>query len=649
MLSVMQDRNTLSFLQGIKRDGDFMAHPRHLAVRTIAGTISAKHAPRDTNSSVLPYTHGLEGVNVELDQYLLSSLWISLVIIALILLVCRLCQLFNSHLRHIYSMAADSPQQNYWSIDKSPLWPAFKKQLLYAPFWKKRHNREIRLSHAVNVGTLPSRFHSLILFLYVASNFAYCCILDYGNSNKAALIAEVRGRTGLLATANMVPLVLLAARNNPAIPLLKVSFDTFNLFHRWIGRIIVAEALAHTIAWGANSVQAEGARDTFASLSGDIFLEFGLAAVFAMVVIIFQSPSAVRHAFYETFLHLHQALAFLAIVGVYVHLEVAKLPALPYIRIVVGIWAGERITRALRLFYLNLSRRHGCTAVLVEALPGEACRVTFQLPRHITVRPGSHVYAYLPRISWWMSHPFSVAWTNTESEPPTGLREVDLDCLDSADALEKQSRQIPSTNSNKPPTSISLIIAARTGMTLTLYRRAMSSPNHTFSLSGYIEGPYAGHDSLSSYGTTILFAGGAGITHHLVQIRHLIASASARTVATRKIILVWSVRNVEMLAWVRPWMDEILHMPGRREVLKMELFVTKPRDGKDLISPSNTVRLYPGRCRPGTVLDDELPTRVGATAVSVCGPGAFADDVRAAVRERMHWGSLDFFEEAFTW
>ena len=96
-------------------------------------------------------------------------------------------------------------------------------------------------------------------------------------------------------------------------------------------------------------------------------------------------------------------------------------------------------------------------------------------------------------------------------------------------------------------------------------------------------------------------------------------------------------------------MDEILQMPGRREVLKMELYVTKPRNPKDLVSPSMTIKLYPGRCRPETVLNDELPKRVGATAVSVCGPGAFADEVRAAVRERMHWGALDFIEEAFTW
>jgi hypothetical protein len=646
MLDIVQTSDAHSFLRSVRRREEFISHARHLVARTITGETSTTTMLRDTSSSVLPYTQGLTGVHEGLDQYLLDWLWISIVAVALILLFSRLYQLFHSHLRHIYSMAADSQHQTYWSIDKSSFWPAFKKQLLYAPFWKKRHNREIRLSKAVNVGTLPSRFHTLMLVLYVASNVAYCCILDYRNSNTAALMAEVRGRTGVLATANMIPLVLLASRNNPAIALLKVSFDTFNLLHRWMGRIVVAEALAHTIAWGANSVRAKGLHETFASLRGDTFLQFGLVGVIAMFVILFQSPSAIRHAFYETFLHLHQALAFLAIAGVYVHLEVAKLPALPYIRAVVGIWAGERIARGLRLFYLNLSRRHGCTAVLVEALPGEACRVTFQLPRHITVRPGSHVYTYLPRISWWMSHPFSVAWTNTESEPPTGLK---VDPLSSPDALEKQSHYSTSFSPTKPPTSVSLIVVARTGMTLALYRRATSSPTRTLSLSGYIEGPYAGHDSLCSYGTAMLFAGGAGITHHLVQIRHLIASAAARTVATRKIVLVWSVRNVEMLAWVRPWMDEILYMPGRREVLKMELYVTKPRDGKDLVSPSSTVRLSPGRCNPGAVLDEELPSRVGATAVSVCGPGAFADDVRAAVRERMYWGSLDFFEEAFTW
>jgi len=35
--------------------------------------------------------------------------------------------------------------------------------------------------------------------------------------------------------------------------------------------------------------------------------------------------------------------------------------------------------------------------------------------------------------------------------------------------------------------------------------------------------------------------------------------------------------------------------------------------------------------------------------VPVCGPGAFADEVRDAVRKRVNIGSLDFIEEAFTY
>ena len=192
-------------------------------------------------------------------------------------------------------------------------------------------------------------------------------------------------------------------------------------------------------------------------------------------------------------------------------------------------------------------------------------------------------------------------------------------------------------------------MVARTGMTRKLYEKAMLAKDRTIHMPGFVEGPYAGHDELSSYGTVVLFAGGAGITHHLIQIRHLIAAAQARTVATRTIVLAWSVRDVEALAWVRPWMDEILHMEGRRDVLKMYLYVTKPRGMRDLVSPSKMVKLVRGRCDPGAVLDEEIPSRIGAMAVSVCGPGAFADEVRAAVRNRLHLGYIDMNEESFTW
>lgn len=46
----------------------------------------------------------------------------------------------------------------------------------------------------------------------------------------------------------------MAARNNPLIAWLDMPFDTFNLLHRWFGRIVVLEALTHMSAYFAEVV-----------------------------------------------------------------------------------------------------------------------------------------------------------------------------------------------------------------------------------------------------------------------------------------------------------------------------------------------------------------------------------------------------------
>lgn len=545
----------------------------------------------------------------------------------------------NAHLRHLFNLTASPVQQKYWSTDKTSFWPRFKKYLLYSPLFRKRHNRELQLSSAVSVGTLPSRLHSLLLFLYLTSNVVYCLLLSYKQDNKASLIAEVRGRTGHLAVINMVPLIILAGRNNPLIPLLRVSFDTYNMFHRWIGRIVVVEAVAHTMAWAINMHAARGFEGIKKRLAEDAFTQYGLVATLAMVIILIQSPSTIRHAFYETFLHIHQFLALSAFLGVYVHAKKGNLPQQRYINWMISLWILERIARFLRVVYRNLSFQ-GCTKVTVEAMPGDACRVTFDVKRPWRYTPGCHVYVYLPAVSLWMSHPFSIAWCQ---ERPTPY-------------LTLEDEKLPSTKSDldlplptRTQTSISLVMCKRTGMTARLYNKAKASPTGIITMYGAVEGPYGGHDSLDSYGTVVLFAGGVGITHQLSYVRHLIEGNESGTVATRKIILVWSVRTTETLEWIRPWMDEILAMPNRRQILKILLFVTKPRSAREVVSRSETVLMYPGRANPRVILEKEMKTRVGAMAVTVCGPGAFADDVRAATREQIGGGTVDFVEESFTW
>ena len=589
-------------------------------------------------SPAAPYISGLAGVNLKVDDLTTYYLWLSIAGLCGCIIVGRLAQILNAHLRHLMNLDASAIHQSYWSRDRTWLWPKVKKEVLYAPLNKKRHNREIQLSKAGNVGTLPSRLHTTILILYFISNIVYCCMLDYGDS-KAALLADVRGRTGHLAVVNMVPLFILAGRNNPLIPLLRVSFDTYNLFHRWFGRIVILQSIAHTAAWAANVVAAEGSHGLNKHLAKSSFLQYGMLATVAMILILVQSPSAVRHAFYETFLHIHQVLAFATVLGVYVHCKQGKLPQMNYLQWIVAIWVLERSIRMIRILYRNVSRS-GCTKATVEALPGDACRVTFELKRPWKVTPGYHVYAYLPTVSFWMSHPFSIAWSDSRPTPYLTLED---------EKLPTSQRDLGAEIPTRTTTSISLIMSRRSGMTAKLYNRARASPTGIITITGAVEGPYGGLESLHSYGTVILFAGGVGITHQISHVRDLLGKYEEGSVATQKIILVWSVRTTEQLEWIRPWMDEILAMPYRKQVVKIMMFITKPRDAREVRSRSETVLMFPGRANPRIIIGNEMKTRVGATAVTVCGPGAFADDVRAAVRENIEKGTLDFIEESFTW
>ena len=91
----------------------------------------------------------------------------------------------------------------------------------------------------------------------------------------------------------------------------------------------------------------------------------------------------------------------------------------------------------------------------------------------------------------------------------------------------------------------------------------------------------------------------------------------------------------------------------------MRLFVTRKGGGggsgssegreRPLESRTGTLRMCVGRCNVKEVVDEVFADRVGAMVVTVCGPGAFADGVREAVRGKVEEGSVEFVEEGFSY
>ena len=131
-------------------------------------------------------------------------------------------------------------------------------------------------------------------------------------------------------------------------------------------------------------------------------------------------------------------------------------------------------------------------------------------------------------------------------------------------------------------------------------------------------------------------------------LRHLLEGAAAGTTATQRILLAWTVPDSECLEWVRPWMDSILRMSGRKRVLRIKLFISRPKGRVENLN-SSSVQMFAGRMSAETILEQEVASRVGAMAVTVCASGAMADSVRAATRKFLEVGSVDFIEEAFTY
>ncbi|CAG8957031.1 hypothetical protein HYFRA_00012512 [Hymenoscyphus fraxineus] len=607
----------------------------------MAATATTPINETDPAATIAPFATLLNGVSQPMNMLFKDISWWTFGIFGLTLLTIRLGQRALAHMRHMSAMNLPGDAQRYWAINEYSWWWKFKKHMLYAPLKNKRHNRNIQLSKFGNMGTIPSRFHTLLITIFTGGNIAFCAYLSYDRPNHYSVVAELRGRTGVMAVVNMVALTIFAGRNNPLIGLLQISFDTYNLMHRWIGRIIVVEIIVHTACWAYVKHAATGWGGMWDMIKHDPFILWGSIGTVAMVLLAIQAFSPIRHAFYETFLNIHIILAAVAMAGTWIHCEVAHLPQVPWIQAIVVLWAVERAYRFVNLIYTNWAPQEGFTRATVESMPGEACRVTMHLPKKVNIKPGTHAYLRFSGIGPWESHPFSVAWIHHKPKNTTTLP-----------ITEKPEAESESEKALREPemvTDVSFVIHAQSGMTRQLYNAAEKHGDSGMVIKAAFEGPYGGHHSLDSYGHTVLFAGASGITHQIPYVKHLITGFNNGTIATRRVTLIWIIRESDHLEWVRPWMDQILKLPRRREILQVKLFVTRPKNPRELQSPSSTVQMFPGRPNVKLLLENEVQEQRGAMCVTVCGPGGLADNVREAVREVQDLGVVDFIEESFTW
>lgn len=177
-------------------------------------------------------------------------LYIPLMALVGVVAVLFISRLMSDRAReHRRRMCVYSPSHALFT-QSSDIRAFFHRHLFHAPVFGYKYNLEYRLfGRRLQLGTTPSRIQGVFLLAYTALNVALCVgtvPLSKRDSSDAA-IRRLSSNAGILAVANLIPLVITAGRNNPLIPLLRTSFNKFNLVHRWLGRIVVAEALTHAV------------------------------------------------------------------------------------------------------------------------------------------------------------------------------------------------------------------------------------------------------------------------------------------------------------------------------------------------------------------------------------------------------------------
>lgn len=172
------------------------------------------------------------------------------------------------------------------------------------------------------------------------------------------------------------------------------------------------------------------------------------------------------------------------------------------------------------------------------------------------------------------------------------------------------------------PSTISCTVRALKGMTRSLYKRAFEAKTDRVELWGAIEGPYGGNPSLDSYGSVLLFAAGAGITHQLSFVRHLLAGYNYNTSATREIVLVWCVPTIESVEWMYPRLEELTAMPDCKGIMQVQLYILRSstQAAESLPLPVKA-RIVSQRCEPQKIVGNKILVEIDAMAVTVCGRG----------------------------
>ncbi|KIK94322.1 hypothetical protein PAXRUDRAFT_828115 [Paxillus rubicundulus Ve08.2h10] len=452
-------------------------------------------------------------------------------------------------------------------------------------------------------------------------------------------------RAGLLAASQFPFITILGTKNNIVSLITGIGPDKLNYLHRLAARACLTLVGIHALG-GVNNFSFYGSASNESQL-------FGIVAALTFAGLAVVSLRPVRERAYEFFFYLHFIAIIVIMLATIIHItEFSGTNFTLYIWPSFIIWALDRLIRTARLVFFNLAyfgfgKKSGTLDATTELLSENLVRVRFRRPSSFHWSPGQFAYLIMPSVSRlpFEAHPFSISSVDS--------------------ALFAPEETVVGGGPGSPyRKELVFLIGVRGGFT----KRLKEVAERRESVKVYVDGPYGDVVNLGCYDTSLLIAGGTGITYALPTFLNIIESVRNGSSCCRRIVLIWSIRDSDFLRWVEEALTKANKFvpPGLKVVIRVFLTSGRPPQAaaplpnpfasetslsnpfenqnpfqdpansfdkqEGLIFSAPWLEIVSGRPNLHGILEDEIHAATGRVSVSVCGPNAMARVVRKALR-----------------
>ncbi|KAF1911243.1 ferric reductase like transmembrane component-domain-containing protein [Ampelomyces quisqualis] len=402
-----------------------------------------------------------------------------------------------------------------------------------------------------------------------------------GVYNTRSSLGPWSDRVGVIAYA-LTPLsIMLSSRESILSLVTGLPYQSFNFLHRWLGYIIFAQSLLHTLGWTLIETWLYQPQPKVAvAWIKQLYMIWGcVAMILLLLLVLLSTPWGIRLTGYEFFRKAHYVLAMVYIGACWGHwhqLQVFLLPGL----LVWFIDRGARLVRTALLHYNFLPSGHmGFRATpanitfFTDATNGDIVRLDYDHPQDAWA-VGQHFYLTFPESSIWQSHPFT----------PLSLP------IFGADTQRHSYIFRAKKGETKKIAALSAKRAARSNSHEESHESLMADAR----LSVLMTGPYGERtmSDLSPDSNILCIAGGTGITYVLPVLLDL---ATRPQSLDRRMSLIWVIRHRKDLDWVAP---ELAVLKKRCPNLRtgIHIYVTRAAEDADPSAPAVSEKATANAC-----------------------------------------------------